>query len=142
MKLCLNQKINHMDGARQSFSIQQEIGSAFIGVGRIDVFQIGELKMVYDPNSDFESNWKNALRRAALEGAIGVYFARKSNPAQNTVSFMLKSVDKSGHVIGDNRDYDELKAVMRPLESLADKMRSDSFEVVLDVKSEKITFID
>lgn len=56
-----------------------------------------------------------------------------------TIAHRLTSFDTDGKVIGDDRDYDLLKAVMTPLESLAEHEPGDPLEVTLDVPRSKVT---
>lgn len=61
--------------------------------------------------------WRAALTRAALPGSGSVKLAY-TRPGPNEVSYQLTCLSAEGQVIGDDRDYDLLKAVMTPLEIL------------------------
>ncbi|MEL6414656.1 MAG: hypothetical protein AAFQ15_06920, partial [Pseudomonadota bacterium] len=67
-------------------------------------------------------DWRKALRFAALPGAAHVRFQRQNLVEENTptVRYTLRSETQAGQVIGDDRDYDLLKAAMAPLEKLAE----------------------
>lgn len=82
-------------------------------------------------------SWKNALKRAALPGAARVVFEKRVNPKENAVSYTLKSFTADGAPIGDDRDYDLLKAVMTPLERLAEDY-DDRLMVSLDVEADVV----
>lgn len=75
--------------------------------------------------------WIAALQRAALPDSEKIIFSR-SHPAPNEVSFRLTCLNKAGQKIGDNRDYDLLKAVLMPLERLSEK-ETGEFEVMLNL---------
>lgn len=68
-----------------------------------------------------KADWIAALQRAALPESEIVSFARVF-PDQATVSYRLLCCTASGEMIGDDRDYDLLKAVITPLERLADSI--------------------
>ena len=64
------------------------------------------------------TRWREKLDRAALPGATQVRFTwTRTSDGQ---SFALASLDDDANVIGDDRDYDLLKAVISPLEALAE----------------------
>jgi len=79
--------------------------------------------------------WIRALRFAAMPEAAKVKFERRSENAAspNARQYRLRSFLSSGEVIGDDRDYDVLKAVMRPLEALADAEDHEDLRFELDL---------
>ena len=77
--------------------------------------------------------WIAARQRAALPGAEKIIFAR-TFPAKNEVNYRLTCLDEAGQKIGDNRDYDLLKAVIVPLERLCEK-ENGALEVMLDLRN-------
>ncbi|MEO0981572.1 MAG: hypothetical protein AAFX03_02840 [Pseudomonadota bacterium] len=79
--------------------------------------------------SDIE--WTKALRRAALEGAVRVEVSWMFKPGE--AAYQLRSVDAGGETIGDDRDYDILKAKMTPLERLAEASGSSKGRASLDL---------
>lgn len=79
--------------------------------------------------------WKKALMRAALKQAVSVKFSKTVTSKDNSISYELASYDASDKPIGDDRDYDLLKAVMTPLENLADTVQDDRFSMSLDLVS-------
>lgn len=81
--------------------------------------------------------WIRALRFAALPGAETVIFERQATIEDNTPTtrFVLRSLDATGQVIGDDRDYDLLKAAMTPLERLADAEDQADFRLELELSS-------
>ena len=81
-----------------------------------------------------ETEWIERLRFAALPGAVRVRFACEADARDGSVSYTLKSFDATGHPIGDDRDYDLLKAAMSPLERLSEQM-ARPFAIELDLKS-------
>lgn len=84
--------------------------------------------------------WGSALRFAALPGAASVEFSRvhQIEDGTPTTRFKLRSIAASGQVIGDDRDYDLLKAAISPLERLADIEGPQDFTVSLDLVTGKI----
>jgi len=81
--------------------------------------------------------WIKALRFAALPGAAKVRFeARSGDGARH---YRLRSFSPAGHVMGDGRDYELLKAVMTPLEKLADSEDNEDLNLELDLISTVIT---
>lgn len=81
--------------------------------------------------------WIKALRFAALAGAAKVRFeAQLDGGARN---YRLRSFSPSGRVMGDGRDYDVLKAVMTPLEKLADAEDNKDLNLELDLISAVFT---
>lgn len=52
-----------------------------------------------------------------------------------TTAHRLTSVSANGTVIGDDRDYDLLKAVMMPLEALSERETADPFNVSLNLQT-------
>jgi len=69
---------------------------------------------------EHEAAWIKALTFAALPGAARVEFerARSMDGQTPVVGYTLRSVNESGETIGDDRDYDLLKAAIAPLERL------------------------
>jgi len=90
---------------------------------------------------DTFAGWKAALARAALPGAASVILTRSTGVEDGvpTTAYKLTSVSESGDTIGDDRDYDLLKAVMMPLERLAEAEGGDPLKVRLDVSTGKVT---
>ena len=84
-----------------------------------------------------DASWKKALTRAALPGAARVVFEKRVDLKENAVSYALKSYTAGGTPIGDDRDYDLLKAVMTPLERLAEDY-GDGLKVSLDVEADVV----
>lgn len=78
---------------------------------------------------DNKEAWIAALRRAALEDAHRVEFGRETKSVME-VSYTLNSYDADGEAMGDDRDYDLLKAVFSPLERLSETM-PDTFMIKL-----------
>lgn len=78
--------------------------------------------------------WSEKLRRAALPGAARIVFGRTTNAGDGAVSYSMNSYDAAGEVIGDDRDYDILKAVFSPLENLSEAMDGD-FMLEMDIES-------
>lgn len=85
--------------------------------------------------------WIKALRFAALPGAAKVRFEKQTRRAAGAVSvhYRLRSYSASGHAIGDDRDYDLLKAVMTPMEMLADAEDHKELKLELDLESGELT---
>lgn len=81
-------------------------------------------------------DWIKALSFAALPGATRVVFSKTHGVEDGTPTtrYTLRSYDGEGKVIGDDRDYDLLKAAMGPLERLSEPMQQD-FEITLDCVS-------
>lgn len=81
--------------------------------------------------------WKKALEFAALPGAARVRFERQNLVEEGTptVRYSLRSETESGEAIGDDRDYDLLKAAMSPLEKLAEQYDHEQLMVELDLKT-------
>ena len=79
-----------------------------------------------------EAAWIEKLRRAALPGAARVTFSKSVRPEENAVSFELRSLNAAGKALGDDRDYDLLKAVIVPLERLAEA-NPNGVRVELDI---------
>lgn len=81
--------------------------------------------------------WIKALRFAALPGAETVTFERTilSEDGTPTTRYALRSRSESGQTIGDDRDYDLLKAAMQPLERLAESEPHANLKLELVVKS-------
>ena len=85
-----------------------------------------------------KADWVNRLSRAALPGAAQVELVR-THPEPNAVNYRLRSMDSEGELIGDDRDYDLLKAVMSPLETLAEQTSERGrLRVVLDIAARTI----
>lgn len=91
-----------------------------------------------DAVNDLEA-WSEALRRAALPDASLVRFGRSSTP--DGVSYSLNSYDGEGGVIGDERDYDLLKAVFMPLERLSAQMDGE-FMLEMDLGSGAVAQVE
>lgn len=85
-----------------------------------------------------EAAWVRALARAALDGACRVEFTF-TRPAPNEVSYRLSCFDETGAKMGDSRDYDLLKAVMTPLESLCD-CEKPPFSAGFGLKTQRLIF--
>lgn len=68
--------------------------------------------------SELDEKWKKKLTFAALPGAVRVIFEWTAN--SDGWSYALKSRDPEGQPIGDDSDYDILKARIGPLENLAE----------------------
>lgn len=81
--------------------------------------------------------WEPALRRAALPGASRIRFGRSTSADDQSVSYSMNSYDAEGQVIGDDRDYELLKAVFDPLEQLARQIDGD-FLLEMDVESGEV----
>lgn len=81
--------------------------------------------------------WIKALRFAALPGAAKVQLERRVGSENGTpvISYRLTSKTKSGETIGDDRDYDLLKAVMTPLEALSENEKHEEVIVELNLES-------
>ena len=84
--------------------------------------------------------WIEALTFAALPGAAFVRFERRNRieDGMQTVNYMLQSQTASGDVIGDDRDYDLLKAAMRPLENLSETEDHTDLILELDLKNKHL----
>ena len=78
--------------------------------------------------------WSEKLRRAALPGAARIVFGRTTKAEDRSVSYSMNSYDAAGDVIGDDRDYDMLKVVFSPLETLSEAMEGD-FLLEMDLES-------
>ena len=80
-----------------------------------------------------DADWLKALSFAALPGAARVVFSRTHGVEDGTPTtrYTLRSYDGEGNVIGDDRDYDLLKAAMGPLERLSDTQANAPLEVTL-----------
>lgn len=85
--------------------------------------------------------WREALRFAALPGAARVRFQRQNlfEDGTPTVRYSLRSETYSCEVIGDDRDYDLLKAAMTPLEKLAEGYAHDELIVELELETDALT---
>jgi len=81
--------------------------------------------------------WIKALSFAALPGAAKVRLERSTSVEDGTptISYTLRSETETGETIGDDRDYDLLKAVMRPLEQLSETEDHNDFILELDLKT-------
>ena len=81
--------------------------------------------------------WIKALRFAALPGAEIVTFERTilSEDGTPTTRYALRSIAPNGQPIGDDRDYDLLKAAIQPLERLADSEPHTNLKLELAVKT-------
>ena len=84
--------------------------------------------------------WIEALTFAALSGAAFVRFERREQIEDGTptINYMLQSRTESGAVIGDDRDYDLLKAVMRLLESLSEAEDHTDLILELDLRNKHL----
>lgn len=82
-------------------------------------------------------NWSGALERAALPGAARIVFGRSTNADDQSVSYSMNSYDADGEVIGDDRDYDLLKAIFTPLEKLSNEMDGD-FMLEMDLSTKQV----
>lgn len=84
--------------------------------------------------------WIDALSFAALPGAAFVRFERRERIEDGTptTNYMLQSRTESGTVIGDDRDYDLLKAAMRPLETLSENEGHTDLILELDLKNKHL----
>lgn len=84
--------------------------------------------------------WIEALTFAALSGAAFVRFERREQIEDGTptINYMLQSRTESGAVMGDDRDYDLLKAVMRPLESLSEAEDHTDLILELDLRNKHL----
>lgn len=87
------------------------------------------------------NDWEPALRRAALPGAARIRFGRTSGGAGQSVSYSMNSYDADGDVIGDDREYDLLKAVFDPLERLSERIEGD-FLLELDLERGAVARVD
>lgn len=83
-----------------------------------------------------EEAWIAALTRAALPGAAKVRFSRTPQP--DGVSYALFSRTAENESIGDDRDYDLLKAAMSPLERLSEA-EEGAFTYELDLETNALT---
>lgn len=85
--------------------------------------------------------WIQALRFAALPGAAKVTFERREGREDGilTIRYYLRSVSTDGQVIGDDRDYDLLKAAMSPLEKLAEADQHKNLKLELDLPSGQLS---
>ncbi|MEM9571000.1 MAG: hypothetical protein AAF996_06015 [Pseudomonadota bacterium] len=83
------------------------------------------------------ADWVAALRFAALPGASSVLFERHftTEDGTPTTKHRLTSFSISGAAIGDDRDYDLLKAAITPLEILAASEQTDDLRVQLDLET-------
>lgn len=86
------------------------------------------------------ADWVKALRFAALPGAVTIIYERRYAMEDNTptITHKLTSISASGAVIGDDRDYDLLKAAMTPLENLAAAQDHNDLSVQLDLETEQL----
>lgn len=85
--------------------------------------------------------WNRALRFAALPGARKVTFEKHhiiAPDGQPVTQYRLQSFAAAGQRLGDDRDYDMLKAVMAPLERLASQADHEEFMIELDVERDLI----
>ena len=85
--------------------------------------------------------WVNALRFAALPGAVKVRFERSETIEDGTptINIKLQSFSESGSAIGDDRDYDLLKAAISPLEKLSETQDHANLIVELDLKNNALS---
>ncbi|MEO1027645.1 MAG: hypothetical protein AAFX02_01185 [Pseudomonadota bacterium] len=84
--------------------------------------------------------WIKALTFAALPRAKTVEFSRSVGmySGLTDIRYRLTSLDGEGNTIGDDRDYDLLKAAMGPLERLAENVVSEDFQISLNLNSGKL----
>lgn len=82
--------------------------------------------------------WQAALTRAALPGTASVKLVY-TRPGPNEVSYRLVCLSADGATIGDDRDYDLLKAVMSPLEKLCD-CEDAPFAVQINLQNNRLEF--
>ena len=82
-------------------------------------------------------DWSEALRFAALPGAVRVRFEYETliEDGTPTRQMRLTSYSQTGIPIGDDRDYDLLKAAISPLEALAERCAQEKLIVALDLKT-------
>ena len=82
-------------------------------------------------------DWIKALTFAALPGAARVRFtARKLiEDGTPTLNYHLQSETLTGDVIGDDRDYDLLKAATGPLEKLYEASGHTDLILELDLRN-------
>lgn len=90
-----------------------------------------------------EAAWIKALTFAALPGAARVEFERirKMDGQTPVVGYTLRSVSESGDTIGDDRDYDLLKAAITPLERLSESIDTESFQLQLDLQTQQLKLV-
>jgi hypothetical protein len=83
------------------------------------------------------ADWIKALRFAALPGAVAIVYERRHalEDGTPTLKHKLTSFSATGAVIGDDRDYDLLKAAMTPLENLAAAQDHNDLTVQLDLET-------
>ena len=88
--------------------------------------------------------WVKALRFAALPGAVKVRFERSEaiEDGTPTINFRLQSTAETGAPIGDDRDYDLLKAAISPLEKLSEAEGHANLIVELDLKNNVLSGLD
>ena len=82
--------------------------------------------------------WTKALGFAALPGAALVRFEKRHVTEQDgalRTQFSLQSFSETGQTLGDDRDYDLLKAVIGPLEKLAPNTDHEDFMIELDTRT-------
>ena len=81
--------------------------------------------------------WEEALRFAALPGAAKVRLERQSfnDNGIPTINYRLTSFTATGETLGDDRDYDLLKAAMSPLEKLAELHDHEDLSVKMDLET-------
>ena len=84
--------------------------------------------------------WIEALTFAALPGAAFVRFERRNRieDGTQTVNYTLQSRTEAGTIIGDDRDYDLLKAAMRPLETLGEAEDQSDLILELNLKNKHL----
>ncbi|MHA7898672.1 MAG: hypothetical protein ACX94B_02335 [Henriciella sp.] len=81
--------------------------------------------------------WIKALAFAALPGASKVRFERRFSNENGTptTNYKLTSLTANGTPMGDDRDYDLLKAALGPLESLAEHEDHKDLIIELDLEN-------
>ena len=82
-------------------------------------------------------HWIKALRFAALPEADRVRFEAHKlvEDGTPTLNYHLQSQTAAGSVIGDDRDYDLLKAAMGPLETLYEASGHTDLILELNLKT-------
>ncbi|MFN3213460.1 MAG: hypothetical protein ACE37M_10170 [Henriciella sp.] len=88
--------------------------------------------------------WRDALTFAALPGAARVRLERRSyvEDGTPTIDYRLTSFSADGETLGDDRDYDLLKAAMRPLEILAENHDHKDLRIELDLQTGTLSGFD
>ncbi len=84
-----------------------------------------------------DDKWIAALRRAAHPAAVTVELNWAFEPGESR--YTLKSRGDAGQPLAEERDYDLLKAVMTPLENLAEASGASHGGVRLTLESDELT---